>query len=76
MNDQVVPARGLAGVKRDCLDDPVPLVEHSQHRNSLRHRCDSSRILRRRSRLLCRLLLRLLAFVAASGQRQCRNAEQ
>jgi hypothetical protein len=76
VNNQVVPARGLAGVKRNRLHDAVALVEYAKHRNPLRHRSDSSGILRRCSRLLCGLLLRLLAFVAASGQRQCRNAEQ
>jgi hypothetical protein len=76
VNDQVVPARGLARVKRNRLHDAVALVEHAKHRDPLRHRRDSGRILRRCGRLFCRLLLRLLAFVAASGERQRRNAEQ
>jgi len=76
MHDKIVPARGFAGMQCDGLHDPVALVEHPEHRDPLRHGRDSGRILRRGSRLHGRLLLGLLAFVAASGERQCPDAEQ
>jgi hypothetical protein len=63
-------------MKRHRLYDTVALVEHAKNRDSLRHGRDSGRILGRRSRLLGRLLLGLLAFAPAPGERQCRYAEQ
>jgi hypothetical protein len=36
--DDVLPARRLAGMKHDVLDDAVALVEDAEHRDSLRHR--------------------------------------
>jgi hypothetical protein len=37
-NDNVLPARRLAGMESDILDDPVALVENTQNGNPLRHR--------------------------------------
>ena len=37
-DDDVLPPRRLAGVKRDILDDAVALVEDAEHRDPLRHR--------------------------------------
>jgi len=59
-------------VKRDVLDDPVPLVEDSKDRDPLRHRRHSalavsgrSGLLRRRQR---RVLIRLA--LAAGSERE------
>ena len=40
-NDHVLPADRLARMERDILDDAIPLVEDSEHRDSLRHRSDA-----------------------------------
>ena len=76
VNDQVVPASGLARVQRDRLHNAVTLVEHAKDSDALRHRRDSGGVFSWSGGLLCGLLLRLLAFVAASSERQSRNAEQ
>ncbi|HEU5067012.1 MAG TPA: hypothetical protein VFT61_02340, partial [Sphingomicrobium sp.] len=74
MNDEVVPARRLAWVKSNRLHNSIALVEHPQDGDPLRHRRDPRGVLCRCRGLLCGLLLGLLALVAASGERQCRNA--
>jgi hypothetical protein len=40
-DDHILPARRLAGMKRDVLDDAVALVEDPEHRHALRHRRNS-----------------------------------
>jgi hypothetical protein len=76
MDDEVVPARRLAWVQCHRLYDSVALVEHPQDGDPLGHRRNSGGVLCRGGGLLCGLLLGLLDLVAASGERQCRNAEQ
>jgi hypothetical protein len=50
-DDRVLPAHRLAGVERDVLDDPVALVEDSEHCDALRHRGDAAFAVRRRGGL-------------------------
>jgi hypothetical protein len=76
-HDHVLPPNRLARVKRDILDDAVTLVEDSEHRDALRHRCYAA--LRgcrtgtpARDRRRSVLLLRALA---ARGERQ-RNQQR
>jgi hypothetical protein len=59
-------------VKRDILDDPVALVEDSEHRDALRHRSDSGLVRHRRrlARLGRGLVLLLGAATAASERKQ------
>jgi hypothetical protein len=49
-DDHVLPARRLAGVQGDILDDAVTLVEDAEHRDALRHRGDSGLVHARRPR--------------------------
>ena len=41
-DNHILPTRRLTGMESDILDDPVALVEDSEHRDALRHRCDPS----------------------------------
>jgi hypothetical protein len=71
-HDHVLPSHRLTGVKRNILDDPVALVEDSEHRDPLRHRRHAALAVRGRGRLPRRgqrrvLLLRALA---ARGERE------
>jgi hypothetical protein len=50
-HNHVLPARRLAGVERDVLDDPVALVEDAEHGDALRHRRHSTLTVRGRGRL-------------------------
>jgi hypothetical protein len=70
-HDHVLPARRLAGVKRDILHNPVPLVEDAKHRDALRHWRDSSLVASRPGRIF-RRRGRILRHVAAvtSGERE------
>jgi hypothetical protein len=70
---QVFPPRGLAGVKRDILHDPVALVEDRKHRDPLRHRRHSALPCRGRRNIARggdRSIL-LLAAAAARSKRKC-----
>jgi len=53
-HNDVLPARRLAGVERDVLNDPVALVEDAQDGNALRHWSDSALTVRRRACLSSR----------------------
>jgi hypothetical protein len=73
--DDVLPARRLAGVEHDVLDDAVALVEDAEHRDALRHRrhallaAGAARGRGGRGRIL------LLAAAVAGGKRE-RDQEQ
>jgi hypothetical protein len=71
-DNDVFPAHRLAGVKRDVLDNPVALVEDTEHRDALGHRRDAAFAIGCRGHLLrsgqWRVLLRLA--LAARGKRK------
>jgi hypothetical protein len=71
-HEQILPARGLAGVQRDVFDDAVALVEDAEHRDALGHRRNSRRAhpLRDGGVSGRPLPLRFLLAAAARGERQ------
>jgi hypothetical protein len=71
-DDHVLPARGLAGMERDVLDDSVALVEDAEDGDALRHWRDIG-LIDARTRLLRGALIRL---VGAAVARRQRNADQ
>jgi len=71
-DDHVLPTHRLTGMESNRLDDSVALVEHAEHRDSLRHRSHAALAMRGRRGLLCRrqrCILALLA-LAARGERE------
>jgi hypothetical protein len=71
-DDRVLPADRLAGPKGHVLDDPVALVENSQHRDPLRHRSHAALPGRGHGHVCVRRGRRipLLRTLAAAGKRK------
>jgi hypothetical protein len=69
-HDHVLPARRLAGVESDVLDDAVALVEHAEHRDPVRHRRDVGLARGRCPRLFRSSLIRLLSPAVARRKRE------
>jgi hypothetical protein len=75
-NDHVLPAHRLTRVKGNRLDDAVALVEHSQHRDTLRHWRDSALAVRGRGGLLGPRQRRVLAFLALAARDERKRGQQ
>jgi hypothetical protein len=69
-DDRILQPDRLAGPHGEVANDPVALVEHSDHRLALRHRSDSGLIggLDLRDRLIGRLLRLAGLFASAAGK--------
>jgi hypothetical protein len=71
-HDHILPADRLPRTQRDVLDDAVALVEDAEHRDALRHRCDTTLAVGGCRNLwpLCRRGILLLRALAARCQRK------
>jgi hypothetical protein len=76
-HEEILPARRLAGVKRDVLHDPVALVENAEHRHPLRHWRDAGLARARRRRDVAdRPSLRVLLLTAVASCKRQRDEKR
>jgi hypothetical protein len=75
-HDHVLPAHRLAGMQRNRLDDPVPLVEHSEHRDPLCHRSDAALAVGRGGGLPRRRQRRVLPLLALAARGERKRGEE
>jgi hypothetical protein len=77
-DDHILPARRLAGMQGDVLDDAVALVENAEDRDALRHRGNPGLVgaTCRRGGIAGRWSGRILLIAAAPARREAERARR